>query len=276
MKQQVTESLAKLEKSLAKHRSMDDQENPVLSRLRGRWMDKCEVKGVLGQYSLLPAHIVDFLAAGADRLAGWPAVAKELARNIGEEQGSRTEGWSHYQILRAAVLRELSIDLIDVVPEEVTDNFLSSIKIRLADESEPFVAGMLYGLEDSAIPELVIIAKIINAYAKLIGLNNEPIDLSGIRSRQRVCKSQADGIDKYSLDHFFAAHMLDFEVGHRNGLATAVEGYLSSPRDLEQFEKGFEYVLNLMDDWWSALAFGNNGKIEKASRPSKSEVLTVA
>jgi len=250
----IAKTLKRLDESLEfDHSCMSEQHNSVLILLQREELTAKELGHILAQYSLLPATIVEFLAIGASQLKGWPEVRGELERNMREELGSRTDGLSHYEILNAALLGELGLDVTDARALDCTSEFLNLVRGGLLGESPAFIAGGLYALEASAIPELTIVACLINEYARLTELPNGPIDLSPLRSLKRDINHDEKGNDKYSLNSFFASHLLDFEVGHRNGLAAAVQKYVKT-EDIERFEAGFEYVLDAMDRWWQALA----------------------
>lgn len=250
----LLDSLAKLEVSLQSHASLSEDLNPVLRLLHLGGVTTADLESVLSQYSLLPAQIVEFLSAGSSRLQEWSSVKVELERNIGEEMGSRTEGFSHYAILKRALQKELGLNVSAVQPLPSTRQFLRSIEAGLADQPKPFVAGILYGLEASAVPELTIVAKIINEYARILELN-APINLSGMNTTTRVRVEENMVGERYSLNLFFSSHLWDFEVGHKKGLAsTLIKDLPSSSVSIQNFELGFECLLNAMDRWWGSLA----------------------
>jgi len=251
----IIESLAQLENSLRSHSSMVEDMNPVFDRIRRNELSAIQIEGVLAQYSLLPKAIVEFLSTGTSRLQGWTNIESELERNVAEEMGSRTEGLSHYVILENALLRELGIDVENVRATVGTKEFLDSIKSGLSHQSAPYVAGMLYALEASAVPELMIVAKLVNHYARMIGLNS-PIALSGMTVRKQNDVSLVN--DRYSLNVFFASHLWDFEVGHRKRLAlTITEDLPTSPTCVSLLESGFNFVLTAMDSWWFSMSIKN-------------------
>jgi hypothetical protein len=264
----VLQTLLQLELSFqseSDHPSMSLHRNPVLARLREGLFTAEEVGEVLGQYSLLPATIVEYLMIGATRLRDWKKVKAELERNVGEELGTRTESLSHYVILKSALSKELRLDISEARPSESTEHFLDSVRQELSKRPLAFVAGMLYGLEASAIPELTIVAEILNEYALLAGLK-QPINTSAMTPR--VKGSEPSGLrnnryslNSFSLNSFFALHLLDFEIGHKQELASALEEYIKTATDRQSFEAGFEYVLNQMDEWWNALAQYNRAEI---------------
>lgn len=254
-----SESLKNLELSLNhKHPSMSVKYNPVVSSVQNSILSAIELASVLGQYSLLPAAIVGFLSIGRRRLEEWTEVKKELDKNIGEEKGSRTADLPHYAILKTALLTELDLDVSGVQASASTAHFLASVKSALADErKQAFVAGVLYGLEASAVPELTVVAKLINEYANLTGKEKPPITVESTTKSPSKPEDGSSVRDSYSLDVFFGLHLWDFEVGHRDGLETSLAEYLKTSEEIKDFEAGFEYVLAAMDEWWVSLAQSN-------------------
>lgn len=252
MKQIDSTLTEKLTDTLGEHDAFDVRRNPVLV-CAGQSGEAASVASVLRQYSLLPATIVEYLNIGQARLAGWDDVREELERNVGEELGSRTEGQTHYDILVTAAGRELGLSLTDVKPTAATKQFLDDIRGGLHEQPPPHAAGMLFALEASAIPELTVVASVVNEYAALTGSAERPIILS--EAVWALGEREGRGAaGRYTLNGFFAAHLFDFEVGHKNRLAEALGKHLVSPREQVEFAKGFGSVLCLMDCWWVALA----------------------
>lgn len=243
----------KLADTLERHAAFDERSNPVLVSAARRLSEAGSVAKVIGQYSLLPATIVEFLQIGEARLSRWGKVREELKRNIGEELGSRTDGQTHYEILKTATKRELGLCLSDVKPTPDTDEFLNDIKQGLYENSPLYISGMIFALEASAIPELTVVARIINEYAALTGHIESPITLSGRAWKTGDSTGRESG-KRYTLNSFFAAHLFDFEIGHKNRLAEALGAHLTTLHELAELEEGFESVLCLMDRWWEALA----------------------
>jgi hypothetical protein len=245
--------MEKLAGTLNRHAAFSELKNPVLVRAARGAVKTGSVAEVLKQYSLLPATIVEFLQIGETRLSRWKEIREELKRNIGEEMGSRTDGQTHYEILKTATARELGLYLSNVKPTACTEKFLHEIRLGLHEQPPPYAAGMLFALEASAIPELTVVARIVNLYAELIGSVEIPITLSEIdwktgETARRLTEGQ------YTLNRFFAAHLFDFEVGHKNRLAEAVGKHLGAVHELTGFEQGFESLLCIMGRWWDALA----------------------
>jgi hypothetical protein len=232
---------------------MTEERNPALLRVTLNTATRGYLESVLAQYCFLPATIVEFLKIGAVRLKKWKVVKTELERNIAEEMGTITRGSSHFEILRGALQNELLLDVSSAKATVETCEFLNSIRVGLNSENPSFVAGILYGLEASAIPELTIVAKLINAYSVSIAVNT-PIDFESNPFTSSNKQDRRLVNDKYTLNRFFAAHLLDFEVGHKQRLAATFTTQLVSFRRIAYFEQGFEYLLQEMAIWWKALS----------------------
>lgn len=250
------------QKLLTQYAAMSETKNPVVQGLDEGSLSTQELGAILGQYSILPARIVEFLSIGAERLKHWSKVKKELERNIGEELGSRTGKKSHYDILQGALMQEVRLDVADSRPTAATHDFMECVKMALLSQPEAFVAGVIYGLESSAIPELTVVAKLINQYARFTG-EKAPIDLTAMLRRSEQSSDKQMG-GSFSLDTFFALHLQDFEVGHKNGLEASLKWYMEGP-DCSLFEAGFDYVLEAMERWWGELALPSESP--KAAQP---------
>lgn len=222
-------------------------DNAVLQRSRdGRF----DLGRALAQYAFLPAHIVELLSAARLRLRTWSGVAAELSRNIGEESGSRTQGLSHYEILSTGLLAELQVDVGSANPEPYTRLFLHELESLMAYETALVAAGAVYALEDSAVPELEVVAEIIDRYAERIA-SPAPIDLS-----VEVNDELATGIP--TLGAFFRMHIYDFEVGHRSRLAAELTVHLPTAAEESLFEQGYRRTLRAMSAWWTDIADGSD------------------
>jgi hypothetical protein len=247
-KQDVEACIQNLDQSLrTRHHSMVEGLNPVLVALKEGRMGRAQAEAVLQQYSWLPFSIVHFLSTGRDRMSTWPNTKTELQRNINEETGSRTGGMSHYEILKTGFQEELRLNLNNLTTTDATQHFLDLVDGGLASKPAPFVAGIVYALEASAVPELTVVAHIVNYCAKLK-------DLEAPISWVRVDQFPASAFINLSLNTFFIMHLHDFEVGHKNGLVLALTKDMNLLGDLDQFAQGFNYLLNAMDAWWAGLA----------------------
>jgi hypothetical protein len=247
---ELSSSLRAIEDSLqSQHPSVKCSTNPVLRNAQFDFAKHESIKDSLIQYCFLPAEIVNLLSFARQRLRAWPSLETELTRNIDEELGSRTNGISHYEILVRALSKELDLQINHSEQLDSTKRFLNSLKMYFLSSAESSVAGAIYGLENAAVPELTVVATLINHFSMCSSLKKTVIDLPA----QRSCfKNEAA---HYNLNTFFAMHLLDFEVGHKNGLALAIKKQHSNvPLNLHQLKAGFEFVLNQMDEWWEDLA----------------------
>ena len=242
--------LSAIDQSLRlQHPALSTSANPVLIDMLNNFWNADRIAKVLLQYCFLPAEIVDILNTARNRFANSSVIYSELTRNINEELGSRTNGSSHYEILRQVLLAELSIEISGSPQAMCTEEFLLALKKFLSGSANDYVIGAIYGIESAAVPELTIVATLINHYATIIGKVKPVIKMP----MQRACF--IDVSFGYNLNKFFAMHLLDFEVGHKNGLARAIEKYHFQNRlNLRQFNDGFEFVLQQMDNWWNKLA----------------------
>jgi hypothetical protein len=120
-----------------------------------------------------------------------------------------------------------------------------------------FALGQAYALEASAVPELaILVGPAINAYARLIG-REEPIQKKALL--QDGCYPLAeihskDDAFNMDLSTWFAMHIMDFEVGHRDLLQSQAKKAFLHGGDMNEFKRGFDHVLNRMDAWWEAFA----------------------
>ena len=206
-------------------------DNPVLKAM----MTLPPGQGIsaLQQYCSLVHMIVVYLGFGVEQIPV-RTVADELRRNIAEEQGSRTNGIPHREILGRLFREEFKAETF--APWSLTTRrFHMALFSKFQHEQNPrFIAGMIYALEATACAELQVVAEIINCFAGYTA-----IDL----------KSSAEPT---TLSGFFAMHINDFEVGHESKLREALEDYISE--DWRMFTEGFSFVLDHMESWWDGLA----------------------
>jgi hypothetical protein len=232
---------------------MSEQLNPVVQKISTGNCRSNQLEQVLSQYCYLPARIADFLRLSIHQSNGWSDIGKELERNLAEEMGSRTDGLAHYFILQSCLKQEIGLEVSTSSLLPVTAFFLENIETSLANSASSYAIGIIYGLENSAVPELRIMANLINAYASLNEVGDKLIDVGN----QQISKPYPGC---YTLDSFFRLHLFDFEIGHKLGLVSAIARHSAQgkrgnqPIDLLLFEQGFEYCLNEMAKWWIGLA----------------------
>lgn len=231
------------------HSCVNDSLNPVLTEAQSASINTEKLGTALAQYCFLVRRIVAFLSIGLVRFMDSPGMKDELYRNVSEELGSRTEGDSHWVILFRQLQSELGLNVhTELIQQPPTQEFLELVEEDIKERSQAEVAGMLYALEASAVPELKIVAQLINHYAERTGAT-QPIDMAQLSNEQYHALP-----GQYNLESFFALHTVDFEQGHRSGLEAAVETLHLTAAETVEFEQGFHRLLGYMDTWWTRLA----------------------
>lgn len=247
--------VALLRRRLRQCPSLQEQSNPILLAAQ---QGGCRAEGVataLGQYCLLPRHIAELLTLAASRIGRhWPKLSQELRRNVGEEMGDQTFGQPHFHILKSCLKQELGLDLDRVDEGRASASFIADLTERLKEGARPDVAGVVAALEDSATPELQIVARIINCYAEVAGLGRTPIESAVLASEDRLEEIWTRARGGFNLEDFFALHILHFEAGHSDGLAKAIAPYLTTPGQFDEFLAAYQATLEAMDRWWVGMA----------------------
>ena len=202
---------------------------------------------IIQQYTLFPKQIVSFLRIAQEAAAkhNWQEIQDELQRNIGEEQGSQTEGIPHYDMLVKGISEELGPDLgyapmadlenrlrfLDASP--TMDMFLNRMPEIVGNTDPAYAIGAAYALESSAVPELVIVRSAVEKAISIITCS--PMVRSGY------------------LGKFFDAHLKIWEPGHEEGLRRTSEAYITTSESQIGFEKGFRDTMKAMDSMWIGL-----------------------
>lgn len=224
-------------RALFKKRLFDDymavsmHKNIVIQKLDE--LSKEQLLYIISQYSQFPRNIVSVLVSAAYTFGyhGWTKFADELRENVFEELGGggghiASEFGPHYSILRSELQRSFGVDVSEHSPSAATEKFLASMS-RLVQSEPTKVAGSIFALEASAVPELGIVSKLVKHLATLHG-----VEISR------------------NLSRFFRFHMNEIEVGHRDRLIALCEDRLSEPASLTAFLEGFDLLLQAMDEWW--------------------------
>ncbi len=222
------------EAKLAHCAFLDPSTNPVLC-------GHCDLKLALAQYAALPLEIAGMLLLAAQRTSDWPAVSAELMLNREEELGSETEGIPHVEILAHGLRRELGMSLSDTARTDETTSFIEALRAFLASKSVAEVAGAVFALEHSAIPELKVLGCIISSAKQQ----------QGIEVHQ---SAETAAVLQMPLSEFIRMHTEGFEVLHRDRLWTATSQYLIDDKTQLAFCSGFDFVLSAMELWWNSIA----------------------
>lgn len=228
----------------------------MLEKVRAKTLESNQLAEVIRQYVRFPEVIVSMLQGAASHFPVEHLVHQELKRNWGQESGSETGGVAHVQILKHGLKRDLDLNADAVVGSAATERFLSTV-LGGMKENAWFALGQAYALESSAIPELaILVGPAINAYADITG-KAQPI--------KKVALAEDGGFalpkirtaeEAYAMDmsSWFALHIVDFEVSHRDFLREKAEAVLDTEPIQEEFARGFRHVLDAMDVWWMGLS----------------------
>lgn len=192
-----------------------------------------QLASVINEYAVLPRVIVELLTAVRDSAesASLIPVAEELTRNLGEEQGSDTDGVAHYDLLKAGIVKELHLEVSEAVSPK-TKLFVHSIKQIAFSRNTAEAIGAAYALESSARPELLIVRELFQQFARSKNITLNP---------------------EGGLADFFDRHINVWEVGHECKLREATEKSIT-PACHQDFERGFIGVMELMEQWWADMA----------------------
>ena len=215
--------------------SVTKERNPIFSQINNITAEqKLEV---IKQYSLFPKNIISMLVSASYSLSyyNWDEVVSEIVQNVNEEMGGgigkiTKHNQPHYTVLRNVVQESFNENINSVQPNRSTQNFIDGIKKVLTDESPEIVAGGVYALESSAVPELFLLRELVLSAAK----------------DKDVTVSQT------FLD-FFEWHINDIEVEHRDRFMNMLSSYITTDKQWHLFENGFDAVMNTMDTWWNTL-----------------------
>lgn len=234
------------------------KDNPVLEQVADNKITKNHLAWVLRQYICFPEVIVDMLKGAAAHLPAHDSIHQELQRNWGQENGSATGGVPHVKILKHNLKRDLSIIADHVEASKATQSFLSTV-LNGMKESKWFALGQAYALEATAVPELaILVGPAINTYADLAG-TTRPISKTALVEKGKYTlpniSSQKDAY-QMNMGDWFALHIIDFEVGHRDFLREKISLTLQNDADQAEFARGFRHVLDAMDRWWMGLSQG--------------------
>ncbi|AFU68914.1 hypothetical protein P700755_002123 [Psychroflexus torquis ATCC 700755] len=215
--------------------SVSRNNNPIFSQISAiSFNQKLEV---IKQYSLFPKNIISMLVGAAYSLSyhNWDIIVEEILQNVNEEMGGgigkiTKHNQPHYTVLRRVVQDSFQENINSVKPSQSTQVFIESVKKVLTHETPEVVAGGVYALESSAVPELFLLRELVLSAAK----------------DKNISVSQT------FLD-FFEWHINDIEVEHRDRLMNMLSSYIKTEEQWILFEEGFNTVMNTMDCWWTDL-----------------------
>ena len=212
--------------------SVDPKTNPVSINMA--IISRDQLQYILGQYAVFSRKIVSFLvdAFYVMKYEGWDNVTSELQQNISEEFGEDGKDSSepHYVLLRKGFEKSLDLDLSSLSVYPATQKFITSTHNTIANNNSAYVAGAVYALESTATPELIMTFE----------FTNELFRRHNIKTPTEVRK-------------FFGSHINEIEIEHEARLKDACSTYINDVEKCIQFEKGFNSILQIMDDWWQGM-----------------------
>lgn len=216
--------------------SVNKEKNPFFSKIKSITLDqKLEV---IKQYSLFPKNIISMLVNAAYLLSyhNWDKAVEEIIQNINEElgegKGKITKNYQpHYTVLRKVVQESFNENINKVIPNSSTNNFIREVKKVLSSEQPEIVAGGVYALESSAVPELFSLKELVISAAE----------------------DKSKTISQTFLD-FFDWHVDDIEVEHRDRFLHVISVYIKTDQQWTAFEEGFNRIMKIMDNWWINLS----------------------
>jgi hypothetical protein len=204
--------------------------NPVVDLLEG--MDAQQAEFIIKEYSAFSYAAIHMLLDAALRNHDWKLLQEEIIRNINEEKGEETKDIPHLEMMRQGYKKDLGIETDNYKPTGITESFLNKMQHIFKDTDNAFAAGALMAFEGSAIPEFIILDKIVTAYRQKKGLL---------------------AITKRDLTQLYIDGHKDFEIGHEQGLIDAVKPFITE-ENVDKMVKGYCAVCATMHTWWHQLA----------------------
>lgn len=235
-------------KSLEEARFLSPILNETINRAKKVANKKDFIDQVIGQYYGLVIEVPHYLSEMAiiANSQGWKNIERELIRNRAEEYGSRTNGIPHRSLFSRSLRNELQIEVESFERNRVTHNFLCSIMGSLLQRKPQYALGVMYALEDTATPELLIVGELISQI-------HPEVSVARLSNNELAAKDRGTHASALSLEAFLRMHVVDFEIGHREGLRTAITKDLGDTLRSD-FLKGYLSVIQSMEDWWWYLA----------------------
>jgi hypothetical protein len=225
--------IADLNKSMiSDYCCVNEEINPFAKNIESH--SKEDLINVLTQYSFFSKRIVSLFISAfyLFNYHKWDSISEELIQNISEELSLGGEHQNqptspHYVLLVNGFKKSFDIDLLSANQTIETENFLNSIGKLMSHVEPSYVAGCVYALESSAVPELNMVYKFVE---KIYNEDNKNID------------------DSVKL--FFESHINSIEIEHENRLKEQCSKYIKNHHEIENFSNGFKDLLTIMDVWW--------------------------
>lgn len=228
---------------LADYCCVNFDSNPISKNLKS--YDKENLIYVLTQYSFFSKRIVSFFlpAFYLFKYHKWDYISEELVQNISEELSLEThdnnqQNYPHFVLLVDGFKKSFNIDLFSANQSKETEIFLNTIAQLMGNTQPSYVAGCVYALESSAVPELSMVYKFVD----------------------KIYKDSETEIHS-NIKLFFESHINSIEIEHENRLKEQCAKYILNDTDFRSFSAGFRDVLQNMDQWWEEMYKKSNSYI---------------
>lgn len=202
--------------------------NPILRHME-TWSAE-QLAFVIVEYSGFSNEAIHMLLDAMIRNHDWPKLRAEILHNIEEEQGLKTRGIPHLEIMRQGYRVDLGIETDYVKYSPVTQEFIEQMRSLFKHDDNAFSAGALLAFEGVAINEFKILDAFIRKYKEL----------------------QGEELRHGSLTNLYIDGHKEFEIGHEEDLRQAIAPYINA-ENMHRFVRGYLSVCMCMNTWWDKL-----------------------
>jgi hypothetical protein len=217
--------------------SLIETENPVIRHF-GQW-SAANLRFIIQEYSgFSNAAIHMFLEA---RIRNhWPALTKEIIRNMDEEFGVLTRNIAHLELMRHGYRAELNIETEEIQRTALTRDFIDRMTALFCSPDNAFLAGCLLAFEGTAVDEFRIVERMLREYESLRGREIPADSLTGNYIAGHVTPETPD-------------RDADPEMDHYRGMVDAIGLYITA-ENMPRLVRGFFAVCLELNQWWEQLA----------------------
>lgn len=210
--------------------------NPIFGQMKE--LSRDDLLRVIREYSVFSnAALHMFLEARVRN--HWPALTKEIVRNMDEEMGQLTRGVPHLELMRHGYRVELGIETEDVVPSASTKDFIRRMNALFRVPDNEFLGGVLLAFEAVAVEEFRLVERLLRRYGELVHVGITADQLTGLYIAGHVVAEGSAGAADPELDHY-------------KGMADAIASSVGNS-DLERLRRGFLSVCLELSRWWDQL-----------------------
>ena len=218
-------------KSIYPHTALLYETNPIVKDIEKLSLQ--DLRTVIQNYSGFSNFAIHCLLDAAIRTFEWKLLQKEVIRNIEEELGSSTDGVPHLAMMRYGYLKDLKIETDRIFYRPHTEQFFFELKSIFNQNNTAKLAGALCAFESTAIPEFHIMDAVI----------------------QKFLTKQEKTLNPESQTALYIQGHKQFELEHEQGLLDVCALYILTPEQQEDFQQGFESVVEALSCWWRSMHF---------------------